>query len=67
MYDVHDNNRLSELMQRDGLIEFRDHFAGSLSGGYKCHLVLAYALTHDVSGFVVLFVVASIIKFKRVL
>ena len=47
MYGVTDKKRLNYLLQRYELEQFKNSFAGTLSGGYKRRLALACALAHD--------------------
>ncbi len=47
MYDVTDEQWLSHLLDRYGLLQFKRQLAGSLSGGYQRRLALICALAHD--------------------
>ena len=47
MYNVTDQQHLSDLLDRYDLTSFKEQTAGSLSGGYKRRLALACALAHD--------------------
>ena len=47
MYEVRDERWLSQLLQRYGLSPFKNHLAGTLSGGYQRRLALTCALAHD--------------------
>ena len=47
MYAVTDKERLTYLLNRYDLAQFKNTLAGALSGGYKRRLALACALAHD--------------------
>jgi ABC-type multidrug transport system ATPase subunit len=47
LYDVHDINRLKDLLEIYDLGKFENKPAGLLSGGYKRRLAIACATTHD--------------------
>jgi len=47
IYGVNDKDKLLALLERYDLMQFKDQFAGSLSGGYKRRFALACALSHD--------------------
>jgi len=47
MYGVTDEKHLSSLLEHYQLIPFKNHLAGSLSGGFQRRLALTCALAHD--------------------
>ena len=47
MYGVTDEQHLSSLLEHYQLMPFRNHLAGSLSGGFQRRLALTCALAHD--------------------
>ena len=46
MYDVTDEHLLLQLLERYGLLPFKETFAGSLSGGYQRRLALVCSIAH---------------------
>lgn len=49
MYGIDNQRRLMFLLERYDLLRFKDHAAGTLSGGTQRRLALACALAHDPS------------------
>lgn len=47
LYGVDDKNRLQELLELYDLTQFKNKYAGLLSGGYKRRLAIACATAHD--------------------